>query len=121
MSRRRRSLMAQIRIGILPLEIETGRYTPIFDKLIKKNRRREPNERICKLCDLNKTEDEFHFLCICPIYTASRIKLITQISLTVKEFPTLSLHDQFIYLMKHRQIEVSKYLDEIWAIRQSTI
>ena len=30
MSRRRRSLMSQFRTGILPIEIETGRYVPIF-------------------------------------------------------------------------------------------
>ena len=34
MSRRRRSLMSQFRTGILPLEIETGRYVPIFDKTL---------------------------------------------------------------------------------------
>ena len=43
MSRRRRSLMSS-------LEIETGRYVPIFDKNLKKNRKRTANERICKLC-----------------------------------------------------------------------
>ena len=38
MSRRRRSLMAQFKTGIIPLEIESGRYVPIFDKTLKKNR-----------------------------------------------------------------------------------
>ena len=33
MSRRRRSLMPPFRTGSLPLEIETGRYVPIFIKL----------------------------------------------------------------------------------------
>ena len=36
MSRRRRSLMSQFRTGILPLEIETGRYVLIFDKTEEK-------------------------------------------------------------------------------------
>ena len=44
MSRRRRSLMSQFRTGILPLEIETGRYVPIFDKTFKKNRKRLAND-----------------------------------------------------------------------------
>ena len=44
MSRRRRSLMSQFRTGILPLEIETGRYVPIFDKTLKKNKKRTANE-----------------------------------------------------------------------------
>ena len=43
MSRRRRSLMSQFRTGILPLEIETGRYVPFFDKTLNKNRKRTAN------------------------------------------------------------------------------
>ena len=39
MSRRRRSLMSQFRTGILPLEIETGRYVPIFYKTMKKKQK----------------------------------------------------------------------------------
>ena len=51
MSRRRHSLMSKLRTGILPLEIEVGRYLPIYDKTSKRNRKRESHERICKLCD----------------------------------------------------------------------
>ena len=37
--------MAQCRLGILPLEIETGRYAPyVID--IEKNRKRYPSERV---------------------------------------------------------------------------
>ena len=39
-SRSRRSFLAQLRLGILPLEIETGRYTPIYDKHTKLSRKR---------------------------------------------------------------------------------
>ena len=38
MLRRRRSLMSQFRTGILPLEIETGRYVPIFYKTEEKQK-----------------------------------------------------------------------------------
>ena len=46
-----RSMFAQFRCGILPLEIEVGRYRDIPLK-----------ERICQLCN-NAVEDEIHFLC----------------------------------------------------------
>ena len=72
MSRRRRSLMSQFRTGILPLEIETGRYVPIFYKTLKKNRKCTANERICKLCRLNDIENEYHFLCVGPVYNSRR-------------------------------------------------
>ena len=74
-SRRRRSLMAQFRTGVLPLAIEKGRFTPIYDKVIKKNIRRRPDQRLCILCNNSSIEDEFHFLCICPIYVNIRDKL----------------------------------------------
>ena len=81
MSRRRRSLMSQFRTGILPLEIDTGRYVPIFDKTLKKNRKRTANERICKLCRLNDIENEYHFLCVCPVYNSRRKPLLEEIEL----------------------------------------
>ena len=57
MSTRNRSLLAQFRLGILPLFIETGRYSNI-----------SAENRICKFCTLNIINDEFHFLMQCPFY-----------------------------------------------------
>ncbi len=57
-SRRKRSLMAQFRIDILPLHIETGRFR---DKRI--------NERVCLLCNSSEVENELHFLCVCTTYS----------------------------------------------------
>ena len=94
MSRRRRSLMSQFRTGILRLEIETGRYVPIFDKNLKKNRKRTANERICKLCRLNVIENEYHFLCVCPVYNSRRTILFEEIELKHVHFHTLSLSDK---------------------------
>jgi hypothetical protein len=45
------------------LQVETGRHQNI------------PREnRICKLCNLNKVEDEEHFILECPAYTEVRAK-----------------------------------------------
>ena len=61
-------IMFQSRTGILPLEIETGRYVPILDnKKMNTNRQRTANERLCKLCRINAIENEYHFLCVCPV------------------------------------------------------
>ena len=49
------------RFGILPLNIETGRF------------RNQPIEqRICNLCELNEIEDELHFLFKCTLYNDCR-------------------------------------------------
>ena len=47
------------RLEILPLEIETGRFTPIYDD--KSLRSTFPSERICKFDDLKRREDEVQF------------------------------------------------------------
>ena len=56
-SKHQRSLFAQFRGGILPLQVEIGRY-----------RNLPLEQRICTLCDKNEVEHEFHLLCHCPIY-----------------------------------------------------
>ena len=109
-SRRRRSLMSQFRTGIIPLEIETGRYVPIFDKTSKKNRKRTANERICKLCRLNDIENEYHFLCVCPVYNSIRKIVFEVVELKHEHFHRLSLSDNFSFVMNHCQIEVSSYI-----------
>ncbi len=57
LSRIKRSLTAQQRAGILPLNIELGRFRNI--KL---------EDRICSLCHPNVIEDEFHFILQCPLF-----------------------------------------------------
>ena len=56
-----RSFMAQLRFGILPIQVETGRFRNV--KL---------EERICTLCQLNEVEEEYHFLFQCPTYVNLR-------------------------------------------------
>ena len=111
MSRRRRSLMSQFRTGIIPLEIETGRYVPIF--II--DRKRTANERICKLCRLNDIENEYHFGCVCPAYNSRGKIVFEEVELKHVHFHT------FIIVMKHCQIEVSKFINEAWSIKQTKI
>ena len=56
-----RSAMAQFRFGILPLNIETGRF-----------RNQALEERLCTLCEFNEIEDESHFLFKCSLYDELR-------------------------------------------------
>ena len=63
----------QFRTRILQLEIETGRYVPIFDKTLKKNRKRIANERLCKLCRLMALRTNITF-CVSVLYITVDIK-----------------------------------------------
>ncbi len=49
----KRSLIAQFRMGVLPVAIETGRFKSI-----------PVEERVCVLCNMKDIEDEMHMLCM---------------------------------------------------------
>ena len=56
-----RSIIAQLRMGILPLRIETGRFINL-----------KAEERICMHCNKNEMEDEMHFIFSCSLYDQER-------------------------------------------------
>ena len=56
-----RSILAQFRLGTLPLELELGRFANL-----------KIEDRICKLCNDGSIEDEIHFLFTCKTYARER-------------------------------------------------
>ena len=56
LTKSQRSFYAQFRSRILPLAIEKGRFSNVG-----------LNNRTCIACNSEATEDECHFLCICPM------------------------------------------------------
>ena len=81
-----RSFLAQIRSGTLPLEIETGRFRNI-----------RVEDRLCKLCDLNVTEDETHFIFECPFYSDYREVFFAHV---------LDVQNNYVYLCYEDQLSV---------------
>ena len=69
-----KDLLAQFRLGILPLNLKTGRYKLNEEK--GKFSRTKPEERLCLVCNSGLTEDESHFLLECTYYSQIRQKLI---------------------------------------------
>ena len=67
------STLCQLRIGILPLEIEFSHYV-----------RLKINERICKLCKKD-VEDEIHFVCVCPAVELIRMKYLKILNINKSE------------------------------------
>ncbi len=104
LSKRKRSLIAQTRIGILPLYIETGRFRNV--KL---------ENRTCQVCKNNDIENEFHFICTCNVYTEFRNAIYTKIHNI--EFIDMTDKDKFIYLMKYHWKDVSEYIELAWDKR----
>ncbi len=84
--RGQRSIMAQFRSGILPLNIETGRYTCIPEEL-----------RQCIFCQENCVENEEHFLFHCSFYSQMRYKLIPK---------AINVHNNFLHLETDEQFKI---------------
>lgn len=105
-----RSLLAQFRSGILPLTVETGRYGNV-----------PLNNRLCPLCSLNVVEDEFHFLCVCPIYNEFREALYNHISLSNEHFRNMPDDVKFITIMASDQRKLATYIYESWCKRRSLL
>ena len=82
MHKRHRSLFAQFRL--------TGRYdkTPVANI-------------ICKVCDYNALEDEFHFLMQCSRHTEFREVLYNKSSNLIENFFSYSDNETFVLLCKY--------------------
>ena len=112
LSKSLRSIMAQFRFGILPLKIETGRFTG--DAIQK---------RICDFCDLNEIEDELHFLVQCPQYSEQRSKLFARATIFYPEFDTIEEDIQLVILMSDEDLvkDTAIYLKESYTKRSTVV
>ena len=110
MPRYERSLLAQLRMGILPLRVETGRF---INEIL--------NERICTLCELQDIEDEIHFVCRCPKYDNPRLQLFHIASDRNPNFYLMTEPDKFIFLVKHLYKKLAIFIKQSWQIRQNLI
>ncbi len=90
-----RSLISQLRLGILPLRIETGRYS-----------RLPIEERTCLVCGTNEIEDEHHFLFDCDFYQNERHTLESDIGCN---FNVLDVTDRFEIIFDH-PFRLGKYI-----------
>ena len=86
-----RKAICKLRISAHNLMIESGRYA--------KPRSLPRSERICKLCNLNCIENEFHYISQCPFYEPERTKLYNQIEYTNNNFMSLCDIDKARWLL----------------------
>ena len=105
--KKRRSLCAQIRGGILPLYIETGRYVGLDE------------ERICQMCDLNEIENEYHFVLYCPCYCRVREELFNNINYV----HMLDISDSQLIncLFEKHVFKLANYLEKAWDLRKKAL
>ena len=104
------SLLAQLRMGTLPLEVETGRFTNV--KL---------EERFCKLCLTGAIEDEHHFLFTCPLYEDIREDLFSNVTNSNPEFVYFEYNEQLKTLFNNHCRKLAKFVKKAYERRKSVL
>ena len=109
-NRGHKSVMAQFRSGILPLKVETGRFTGI-----------PWHFRICELCNTNEVEDEYHFMMICTCYSNERDALFSDACNSYPDFMEMELDVRFFILMNDEDLthSTAKFLYNSYMKRKS--
>ena len=111
MSFKFRSVLARLRSGILPLEIEIGRYHGL-----------PVHERLCKICRTNTVEDESHFLFECVAYSTQREIYFNKIINVEAGFLSMDLDSKFHVIMSKSCVgETAKYVYNIYTTRQQIL
>ncbi len=103
-------LLSQFRYGILPLEIETGRY---------KNLARE--QRQCTLCNSGSIEDQIHFAFTCPVYNDARAEFNKTCKERIVGWDILTNIGKVASLFKEQPRLFGKYIKKIFLHRKSLI
>lgn len=93
-----RSIFAQFRAGILPLQVEIGRY-----------RNAPLSERKCLICSKNEVKDELHLLCICDKYKGLRSALFIKASNICGGFNELDDLEKLVFIMNNIQNDAIKF------------
>ena len=95
-------MISHLRVGILPLEIDSGRYV-----------RKKLTERLCKLCNCN-VEDEVHFICLCPNLNNIRSYYFCKLNIDVGE----NYMEQLIEVLCHSDLKTMvSFIYKMWNAR----
>ena len=105
-SEKLRMLITRLRLASYDLEIEIGRHNRI-----------DRNNRICKLCNSNAIETEFHFVMVCPLYKDLRRKYIP-----FSSWPTVNRFIRYMALSnKVMLLKIAHFLENAFKIRSEKI
>ncbi len=110
-NRGHRSVLAQLRSGILPLAIETGRYSNI-----------PPEFRLCLMCTEDVVEDETHFLLHCDLYADLRQLLFTKVIRVDNNFHFYTTDDKLLALMSKENVKsTAEFIYNAFEKRRNTL
>ena len=105
-----KSLLSQLRYGILPLRIETGRFV-----------NEDRCERLCKLCNSGNIEDQIHFLFHCKLYDVQREELFIKARNVVDRWDNLSDIVKLKFLFQDMTRTLGKFVKNIFLLRRNKL
>ena len=105
-----RSFMAQLRFGILPIHVETGRF-----------RNTKLEDRICTLCQLEEIEDESHFLFRCSCYNDIRNRWLNKVITKCENFDNLTESEKLTLLFTVYHRCTAKFIVQCYTTRKSVL
>ena len=107
-TRYQRSLISQLKFGILPLKIETDRYQGI-----------PLEDRLCKLCNLKEIEDCYHFMFRCPALNDTRQAIKSQLDINLDN---TSNPEKLSLLLDKQNINLcGKFIESLYRARQNIV
>ena len=111
-NRKKRSLIPQLRLGTLPINIETGRH-----------RKEELKNRTCPKCT-TCVENEYHFLLECSLYKTQRTELFELFEARNGfKCENLSVSEQYFILLNINNItyHTGTFIEKAMEIRENFI
>ncbi len=109
-SRYERSILAQLRYGILQIQLETGRYS---------NEKRE--NRLCKICSGGVVEDQSHFVFHCPAYVDRRGRFDEIIKTRVPNWESKPDSEKFVLLFRDHTRIFARFVTDLFVYRKNLI
>ena len=106
-----RSLLAKLMLGILPLELEVGRYLNTKHELC-----------YCRICNLGLVENEFHFLFTCAALQDVRSAFYVNNIEDIESFMLVDDAAKVYYLCQRDKIrKFAKYIECLYRKRRSIL
>ncbi len=110
LTRCERSYLAQFRLGILGIRIETGRFV---NEMVE--------DRKCQICNNNNIEDEIHFLLYCTEYDTIRQNILGKIINSIDNFNTMSNEEKLKNIMCENQQSIARYIVKAIEMRKDKV
>ena len=94
-----RSRLAQFRCAVLPLKIQTGRFSGLASE-----------DSLCQVCDQHAVESEIHFLLQCHVYDDLRKILIDKSGRRDNSFRTMTEAEKLRLILKYEETECARFI-----------